>query len=198
VYVIKENRTYDQVFGDVAEGDGDPSLLFFPREVTPNHHALAERFGLFDRFFTNAEVSSQGHIWSTAAYVTDYTEKLVPSMYASRRPEREEGDVDEPAGGFLWTAALRKGLTFRIYGEFGQPAPGSPQTYTSSKPALAPYTSPTYPSYDLSVPDQRRADAWIAELEGFSRRGAMPALQILHLPNDHTAGAVRASARRAR
>ncbi|HEV8254276.1 MAG TPA: bifunctional YncE family protein/alkaline phosphatase family protein [Vicinamibacteria bacterium] len=189
VYVIKENRTYDQVLGDVAEGDGDRSLLFFPRHMTPNHHALAERFGLFDRFFTNAEVSSQGHIWSTAAYVTDYTEKLVPSMYASRRPEREEGDADEPASGFLWSAALAKGLGFRIYGELGTQAPGSPARYTSTKPALVPYTSPTYPAYDLSIPDQRRADAWIAELAEFTRAGSMPALQILHLPNDHTAGA---------
>jgi hypothetical protein len=141
---------------------------------------------LFDRFFTNAEVSSQGHIWSTAAYVTDYTEKLVPSMYAFRRPERDEGDVDEPASGFLWTAALEKGLGFRIYGELGRAAGGR---YTSTKPALVPYTSATYPAYDLSIPDQRRADAWIAELAEFARTGEMPALQILHLPNDHTAGA---------
>jgi YVTN family beta-propeller protein len=79
VYVIKENRTYDQVLADMPQGDGDRSLLFFPRPVSPNHHALAERFGLFDRFFVNAEVSSQGHPWSTSAYVTDYTEKTVPS-----------------------------------------------------------------------------------------------------------------------
>jgi hypothetical protein len=77
VYIIKENRTYDQVLGDLKEGDGDPSLVFFGREVSPNHHALGLRFGLFDHFFTNAEVSSQGHIWSTAAYVTDYGEKTI-------------------------------------------------------------------------------------------------------------------------
>jgi phospholipase C len=97
VYIIKENRTYDQVFADLPQGDGDPSLLFFPREVSPNHHALAERFGLFDRFFTNAEVSAQGHPWSTSAYVTDYTEKTTPASYSDRRPGRDEKDVDEPA-----------------------------------------------------------------------------------------------------
>ena len=80
IYIIKENRTYDQVLGDMKEGDGDPSLVYFPDiTITPNHHALARRFGLFDRFFVNAEVSSQGHIWSTAAYVTNYGEKTVPS-----------------------------------------------------------------------------------------------------------------------
>jgi DNA-binding beta-propeller fold protein YncE len=85
VYIIKENRTYDQVLGDLKEGDGDPSLVFFGKDVAPNHRALALRFGLFDRFFTNAEVSSQGHIWSTAAYVTDFGEKTIPSGYSDRR-----------------------------------------------------------------------------------------------------------------
>ncbi len=82
IYIIKENRTYDQVLGDLAQGDGDGSLTYFPRAISPNHHALAERFGIFDRFFTNAEVSSQGHNWSTAAYSGEYVEKTTPSHYA--------------------------------------------------------------------------------------------------------------------
>src|SRR5262249_30436378 len=113
VYVIKENRTYDQVFGDLREGDGDPALLFFPRAVSPNHHALALRFGLYDRFLVNAEVSNQGHPWSTAAYVTDYLEKITPPAYSDRYPEIPEGeDVDDPAGGYLWSLAVGKGLSF--------------------------------------------------------------------------------------
>ena len=84
IYVIKENRTYDQVFGDLTQADGDTALLFFPWPVSPNHHALAERFGIFDRFFVNAEVSPDGHNWSTASYVTDYVEKTLPSNYSSR------------------------------------------------------------------------------------------------------------------
>ncbi|HET6761396.1 MAG TPA: SMP-30/gluconolactonase/LRE family protein, partial [Gemmatimonadaceae bacterium] len=84
IYIIKENRTYDQILGDLPQADGDTSLLFFPRPVTPNHHALAERFGIFDRFFVNAEVSADGHNWSTAAYVTDYVQKTTPSNYSSR------------------------------------------------------------------------------------------------------------------
>src|SRR5207302_342428 len=140
IYIIKENRTYDQVLGDMKEGDGDASLVYFPDlTITPNHHALARRFGLFERFFTNAEVSSQGHIWSTAAYVTDYGEKLVPSMYADRRANIDGEDADEPAGGFLWTLAKKKGVTFRDYGEMVT----GPQGWPSVQRDLGPDVSPT-------------------------------------------------------
>ncbi|MBW8878630.1 MAG: bifunctional YncE family protein/alkaline phosphatase family protein [Acidobacteria bacterium] len=187
VYIIKENRTYDQVLSDLPQGDGDTSLLFFPREVSPNHHALAERFGLFDRFFTNAEVSNQGHPWSMSGYVTDYTEKTTPSSYSDRRPQPpDEGETDEPASGFLWDSALRKGIGLRVYGEY---AVVEKKTTRSQKKSIAPFTSAEYPAYDLSIQDQRRADAWIADLQGFVKSGRMPALEILHLPNDHTAGA---------
>ena len=187
VYIIKENRTYDQVLSDLPQGDGDTSLLFFPREVSPNHHALAERFGLFDRFFTNAEVSNQGHPWSMSGYVTDYTEKTTPSSYSDRRPQPpDEGETDEPASGFLWDSAIRKGLSLRVYGEY---AVVENKVTRSQKKSIAKLTSAEYPAYDLSIQDQRRADAWIADLQKFVKSGRMPALEILHLPNDHTAGA---------
>ncbi len=191
IYVVKENRTYDQVFGDLPQGDGDPSLLFFPREVSPNHHALAERFGLFDRFFVNAEVSAQGHPWSTAAYVTDFTEKTVSSFYSDRRPGRQEdGDEEDSASGYLWTLALAKGLSLRVFGEYAEPVAGSnPVVYRSSKAALRPYTSPDYPAFDMKIPDQKRLEVWLKEFNGFVAAGKMPALQILHLPSDHTSGA---------
>src|SRR4051812_31612914 len=105
IYIVKENRTYDQVLGDMKEGDGDPNLVFFGQDVSPNHHALALRFGLFDRFFTNAEVSGQGHVWSTAAYVTDYSEKVVPSMYSNRRGDNAGDETANPLGGYLWNLA---------------------------------------------------------------------------------------------
>jgi YVTN family beta-propeller protein len=183
VYIIKENRTYDQVLGDMPEGDGDPGLVFFGREVSPNHHALAERFGLFDRFFANAEVSSQGHMWSTAAYVTDYGEKTIPSLYSDRGPDSDEMDMDAPSTGFLWDLARKKGITFRNYGEWVV-GPG----FSKLRPGLGPHTSHNYPPYDLTIPDQRRADAWISELKKFVRKGRMPQLEIMHLPGDHTAG----------
>jgi DNA-binding beta-propeller fold protein YncE len=195
IYVIKENRTYDQMFGDVKEGDGDPSLLFFTAEATPNHRALAARFGLFDRFFVNAEVSQQGHPWSTSAYVTDYTEKTTPALYSSRRgaPD-DEGEVDEPLSGFLWDAAIRKGLTLRNYGEYcapvevGKDKPPAPPRYRATKAALAPYTNPDYPSFDMNITDQQRVEVWLKEFREYVRKGDLPALEIMHLPGDHTSG----------
>jgi YVTN family beta-propeller protein len=189
LYIIKENRTYDQVFGDFKEGDGDPSLVFFPQTQSPNHRALAERFGLFDRFFVNAEVSSQGHPWSTSAYVTDYTEKTVHSLYADKRDgEAPDDEVSDPATGFLWDLAIRAKNSLRIYGEYAELAPDQ-KTYRSQKKAAAKYTSPTYPSFNMEITDQARTDAWLSEFREFVKEDEMPALQIFHLPNDHTAGA---------
>jgi hypothetical protein len=198
IYIIKENRTYDQIFGDVKEGDGDPSLLFFPQAVTPNHRALAERFGLFDRFFVNAEVSAQGHQWSTSAYSTDYTEKTTPSSYSRRRgspnDDDDEHDVDEPINGYLWDAALRAKITLRNYGEFAAPVrtknapPGTPR-YRAVKAALAPHTNPDYPPFDMAISDQKRVEVWLKEFQEFAAKGTLPQLEIIHLPCDHTAGA---------
>jgi DNA-binding beta-propeller fold protein YncE len=183
VYIIKENRTYDQVFGDLPEGDGDSALVFFHEDSTPNHRALARRFGLFDRFFTNAEVSSQGHYWSTAAYATDFDEKTVQSAYSDRRAELDSDDEDEPARGFLWTLAASKGVSFRDYGEMvGTKEGGVTQKDLGSD------VSPTYPPFNLTIPDQKRADAWIEEMKGFIADGNMPQLEVMHLPSDHTAG----------
>lgn len=186
VYIIKENRTYDQVFGDMPEGDNDPSLIFFPRAVSPNHHALAARFGLFDRFFTNAEVSSQGHMWSTAGYVTDYIEKAVQSLYADKRPDENE-EVEDPAEGYLWTRAAEQGIRMRNYGEFAN-IDDATKTYEGIKPGLTKFTSPKYPSYNLEIRDQVRADAWIEEFNEYVRTKSFPTLEIMHLPGDHTAG----------
>ncbi|HEU5478531.1 MAG TPA: hypothetical protein VFU90_01805, partial [Candidatus Tumulicola sp.] len=138
-----------------------------------------------------------GHPWSTSAYVTDFVEKTTPDDYRLLRPEHDDaGGADMPAAGYVWDAAVRKGISLRDYGEYGEPDPdashGPDSVRTRSAIAsLAPYTSPTYPSFDLAIPDQRRADAWLAEFREFERTGAMPALEILHLPNDHTAGARR-------
>ncbi len=206
IYVIKENRTYDQVLGDLPGADGDTALTYFGRPVTPNHHALAERFGIHDRFFVSAEVSADGHNWSTAAYTTDYLQKTVQSNYSDRGRDYDyegtnrgwgsenipEDDVNEPANGYLWDLAARKGITFRNYGEFvvgeGMDRERLPAGYQGIKPFLRDHTCDSFPAYDLAIPDQRRADIWIAELQTFAREGRMPALQVLRLPNDHTAG----------
>jgi DNA-binding beta-propeller fold protein YncE len=184
VYIIKENRTYDQVLGDMKEGDGDASLVYFPDiTITPNHHALARRFGLFDHFFVNAEVSSQGHIWSTAAYVTNYGEKTVPSAYAGKRADVDGEESDEPERGFLWRLAIQEGITFRDYGEMVKGNPGWPVT----QPDLGGNVNPDYVPMDLVTQDQKRADVWIAELQRYVRDGNMPQLELLWLPMDHLA-----------
>jgi hypothetical protein len=199
--VIKENRTYDQVFGDLPRGDGDTSLTYFPRPISPNHHALAERFGLYDRFFVNAEVSADGHNWSTAAYTTDYTQKTTQQNYSGRgrsfdyqgtnrgvRPAEGE-DVAEPARGYLWDLARKRGITFRNFGEFAElEGSGRDWKWAGVKPFLDANTDSEYPGWDLDTPDQKRMDVWLKNLAGYERDGKMPALQVLTLPNDHTAG----------
>jgi DNA-binding beta-propeller fold protein YncE len=186
IYIIKENRTYDQVLGDLKDGDGEASLVYFPDIITtPNHHELARRFGLFDRFFVNAEVSSQGHIWSTAAYVTDYGEKVVPSAYAGKRGDIDGEDSDEPERGFLWTLARRSGVTFRDYGEMVKGNPGWPVTQHD----LGADVNPDYVPFDLVTQDQKRADVWIDEFQRFVREGNMPQLELLWLPMDHLTAA---------
>ena len=199
IYIIKENRTYDQVLGDLRPGDGDTTLQFFSRSLSPNHHALAERFGTYDRFFVNAEVSQQGHPWSTAGYVTDYIEKTTHDIYRGRRPEPDEpGDVDDPVAGYLWDAATRKHVSLRNYGEASEQLPRAPDAADEKDsdkgevrailPSLQPYTNPTYPPFDMTIPDQRRADIWISEFHEYEKSGKFPTLEILHLPRDHTAG----------
>jgi len=205
IYVIKENRTYDQVFGDLPQADGDTALLFFPRAVSPNHHALAVRFGIFDRFFTNAEVSAQGHNWSTGAYSSDYVEKTVTSNYSDRRPyydyeganrdQLTDDDVASPSTGYLWNLAQRAGITFRNYGEFVVSSRDLgdtsklPESYRGDKPFLAAHTDSLYPGFDLSIEDQTRVDRWLDEFHGYERTGDLPNLEIVRLPNDHTSGA---------
>ena len=123
VYVIKENRTYDQVFGDMKEGNGEPNICLFPEAVTPNHHALAREFVLLDNFYVESEVSADGHEWSMGAYATDFVERIWPLGYRGDRrvPYPAEGALDEvarPAGGYIWDKAAEKGVSYRSYGEF--------------------------------------------------------------------------------
>ena len=117
LYIIKENRTYDQVFGDMPQGNGDPRLVMFGREVTPNHHALAEQFVLLDNFYCNGVLSADGHQWTNEGYVTDYLEKSFGDFSRSYPYEGEDALAFSPSG-FIWDYVLKAGLTFRDYGEF--------------------------------------------------------------------------------
>ncbi len=194
LYIVKENRTYDQVLGDVAKGNGDASLCLFGEKVTPNHHALAQEFVLLDNFYVEAEVSADGHEWTMGAYATDFVEKTWPLGYGhnghKKYPYPSEGHfpIATPAGGYLWDRAKLAGVSYRSYGEFVEnPKKGQPAT--SRVPALKGHFDPEYMGFDVSYPDAKRADRFISELHRFETEGEMPQLQILRLPNDHTAGA---------
>ncbi|HNQ90341.1 MAG TPA: bifunctional YncE family protein/alkaline phosphatase family protein [Verrucomicrobiota bacterium] len=206
VYIIKENRTYDQVFGDLPQGNGDPDLCVFSREVTPNHHALAEQFVLLDNFYCNGVLSADGHAWAMEGHVTDYLEKSFGGFTRSY-PFAGDDPLAYAATGFLWDNVLRHGLTFRNYGEMNT---------TSTDPANATFkevyddytargrrigfkhdipidtlrrhSCPQSPGWNMRIPDQARADAFLDEFRAFEREGSWPHLVILYLPNDHTSG----------
>ena len=195
VYIIKENRTYDQVLGDIKEGNGDPSLLLFGEQSTPNLHKLARDFVLLDNFYANAEVSADGHNWSTAAIATDYTQRLWPSQYGGRRRQFDfEGG--QPANvapaGYIWTSAVLAGLTIRNYGEFSeprkQPATDGIQVEIVKDPILVKNTDMKFRPFDVSYPDVDRAREFLSEFHGFEQSGIMPNLIVLRLGNDHTNG----------
>ncbi len=194
LYIVKENRTYDQVLGDLPQGRGDSSLCLFPEAITPNHHALAREFVLLDNFYVESEVSADGHEWSLGAYATDFVEKTWPLGYghgqSGKFPYPSEGNfaVAMPSGGYLWDRARETGISYRSYGEFvsNGAAPGDPAT--ARVPSLEGHIDPGYRGWDLDYPDVKRAERFIAELARFEREGKMPRLQILRLPNDHTIG----------
>ena len=195
VYIIKENRTYDQVFGDLKQGNGDPSLCLFPERVTPNIHAIARQFVLLDNFYANAEVSAGGHEWSTAGYSSEFVEKSWPVNYGhladgSHVPYPGEGHylAAIPALGYIWDRAAAAGVSYRSYGEFTENPEKPGDTVGSNMPALRGHLDPAYRGWDLKFHDGDRAEEFIAQLRGYEATGDMPRLQIVRLPQDHTAG----------
>ena len=194
LYVIKENRTYDQVLGDMPEGRGDPTLCLFPENVTPNHHALAREFVLLDNFYVESEVSADGHEWTMGAYATDFVERHWPLSYGHNKrkkftyPSEGHFEIARPAGGYLWDRAIAAGVSFRSYGEWvaNGPTPDAPGTPKAK--ALEGLIDPLYRSFDQEYSDLKRADRFIAELSRFEALGEMPRLQVVRLPNDHTSG----------
>ncbi|MDE3066328.1 MAG: beta-propeller fold lactonase family protein [Verrucomicrobiota bacterium] len=197
IYIIKENRTYDQVLGDLKEGNGDPDLCLFPEKVAPNHHKLAREFVLLDNFYVDAEVSADGHEWSMGAYASDFVEKTWPLSYGHNQegkyPYPSEGSfpIAYPANGYLWDRAREAGVSYRSYGEFVQNSdkPGEPAfTHVAT---LQGRFDPWYRSFDIDYSDVQRAKHFIGELKRFEAAGHMPRLQILRLPNDHTSGTVK-------
>ena len=167
-YIIKENRTYDSILGDMKEGNGDPNYCLLPEPVTPNHHALARQFVLLDHLFHNAEVSADGHHWVTSAYATDYVEKFWPSMYGGRGGKVRMSLHDDPVafskGGFLWDLCAAAGISYRSYGEFARLAGAEPGKVRAAMPSLEGHVHPTYMGDDAiaKMSDLRRLELCVA------------------------------------
>jgi YVTN family beta-propeller protein len=216
VYILKENRTYDQVLGDIKEGNGDPDLCVFGERVTPNQHKLVREFALLDNTYCSGILSADGHQWADTAFATDYMEKSFAGFPRSYPDGMEDSDVDALAyapSGFIWDNALAHGKTLRDYGEFAitektwhdPMRKGEPnfldhyrdfisQTgliHISSRPAiesLRPYLATNTVGWDMRIPDAFRAAQFIKELKQFEQGGEFPNLVIICLPNDHTSG----------
>src|SRR5262245_27513853 len=194
IYIIKENRTYDQVYGDVKEGNGDAALCLFPEKVTPNHHKLAREFVLLDNFYCDGEVSADGHEWSMAAYATDFVEKVWPVSYrpgGHRKlgyPAEGSSPVAPSAGGYIWDRCAEARVSYRSYGEFIENGKTPDEPRKARVKALEGHFDPGFHSYDLEYPDQKRADRFLEELARYEKEGGFPQFIVMRLPNDHTTG----------
>lgn len=183
-YIIKENRTYDQVLGDIKEGNGDTSLVLFGERVTPNQHALAREFVLLDNFYVDAEVSADGHNWSLGGYATDYLEKTWPSSYGGRGGSyAAEGNrkIANNKGGFLWNYCKRAGVSFRTYGEFAD-------DYKPNLPVLKNHLCSYFTGWDQTVRDTTRFYQWKRDFDSLLAINKVPQLNTLRFINDHTEG----------
>ena len=203
IYIIKENRTYDQFFGDIEKGTGEPALCVFPRNVTPNHHALAEEFVLLDNYYCEGVLSADGHSWATEGNVTPYLEKAFGGF--SRSYTFGDDPLTYSSSGFIWDHVLAGGLSFRNFGEMDYAEAINEwkvdsvwRTYERAKGVkfkqqigverLRRYSSPDYPGWNMGIPDVLRADRFLTEFREMERTGAMPNLTIVYLPQDHGAG----------
>jgi YVTN family beta-propeller protein len=204
VFVIKENRTYDQVLGDLGKGNGDPSLVMFGEDVTPNQHRIADQFVLLDNFFATSGNSAEGHQWVTQANETDYV--MWPGYSQRSYPFDGSDPIAYASGGFLWDAAVRAGKTVKIFGEFAGTLRGpnnraalldewkAGKDFTQRWNTVAPIEplnkllAANFPAYATSVPDVARAQIFNAEVKKWTDSGKMPNLVLLQLPSNHTNG----------
>jgi YVTN family beta-propeller protein len=193
IYVIKENRTYDQVLGSLGRGNGDPSLNLFDDQSAPNQRQLAREFVTLDNFYADSEVSADGWNWSTAAYANTYVQKSWPANYSGRnRPYEFEGGnlatapSADPQNAYIWDQLDRAHVAYRNYGFW---ATGTvPAQVAPTEPELAAHTDLAFPGYNLAITDQTRVDEWLKEFQTYVANGQLPPVEFVRLPNDHTAG----------
>lgn len=183
IYIVKEGRSYDQVLGDLKEGDGDPARATFGENVTPNQHKLAREFALLDNFYVNGDGRADGLHWSIAAIANDFVMKLSPATAAQRLKLfnfESQASTAPPPAGYLWTNAVAAGLSLRNFGFFT--AGGDPVLSHLN------VTNPMFRGFDPDFPDAERAKVFLADLEQFVKSGAMPRLILMRLANDATSG----------
>jgi len=183
-YIIKENRTYDQILGDMVKGNGDTSLVLFGKNVTPNQHNLANDFVLLDNFYVDAEVSADGHNWSMGAYFTDYLEKTWPTNYGGRGGRYDaEGNraVANNKDGFIWDNCKRNNVSYRTYGEFADDG-------KANIPSLKNNMCNYYPGYNMTVKDTTRFALWKRDFDSLLAINAVRQLNTIRFANDHTEG----------
>ena len=194
LYIIRENRTYDQVFGDLGRGNGDPKLVLFGKDITPNAHELANQTVILDNLYVNGEVSEDGHQWSNAAYATNFTEKAWPSSYSRRgEPEADERLTASPAG-YLWDNCRKHGLSYISYGEFAsfRADPGHAPKFQGVKGLQEHFSSGWLERHDEGLMDGGRdpdkVPVFIDDLHRAEQTGDWWQFMVMHLPEDHTRG----------
>ena len=195
IYIIKENRTYDQLFGDMKKGNGDPSLVMFGENVTPNHHKLASEFVLLDNLYCNGQVSRDGHPWSTMAYNTDYVGRDWHLTYSQRKgvDDDDEGNLSKGPSGYLWDACARHNLTYRSYGEYGARVSQQDGTFKMEArvPGLVGHMAPKYGVPQVQGRRQRDTDnveVFLKEFREFEKNDSLPRFIVMSLGEDHTTG----------
>lgn len=195
ILLMKENRTYDQVLGDMKEGNGDPNLVLFGEKITPNHHKLAREFVLLDNFYVNADVSADGFFWTTAAIAPDSNQKTWPMSYARRvyaRGSRNPEGTRQAPGGHIWDKAAAAGVSFYNYGFTAINLPHPPDTGIQIKdvedPILKPHTNYNFRQHDRSFSDISRIQVFLNDLAQWEKKGDMPRLILMTIGNDHTEG----------
>ncbi|MFN9688067.1 MAG: beta-propeller fold lactonase family protein [Bacteroidota bacterium] len=185
-YIIKENRTYDQVLSDIKGGNGDTSLLLFGESITPNQHKIAKDYVLLDNFYVDAEVSADGHNWSMGAYANDYVEKNWPASYGSKGGTTGSSaslKIGNNKDGFIWDNCARNNVSFRSYGEFTADLMGTKTKLDVLNGHLA-----YFASYNLSIRDTTRYYQWEKDFDSLIVNNAVPNFSTIRFGNDHTEG----------
>ena len=194
IYIIKENRTYDQVYGDLPHTNGDPRLAIFGRQITPNQHAMAEQFAAFDNCYADGDVSQDGHSWANAAYATDQNEKSWPANYGGHSQAQNRSLAYMPSSGYLWDAARRTGLTFRSYGEYaGRASTGEPMSSIPGANGLIGHVAANY--LQNRVRDTENARVFLDEFAQYEANfdskdpdKRLPNYIVMSMQENHTHG----------